>query len=662
MAAVVPVAAQVWDPTGNGQLSGTYYFREVLYPGSGDSYGDLSDAISVYGGITFSGNGSYSISTTGTGSSAVAQATLYDASAGQSAGFTSSGTYTVGAAGYGFINWTNSLLSVNYTIKILVSNGLVVGSSTDNSYGVNEVFIATPIASPALTSAAFNGSYSLAYFNPLGHPTSSSEPPIFAGYDALVQLSANGGGAIGTASVTGYIGTAGSKPFTTSETGVKYTFSGGAGVVTFPGGSCTSNSNPPVCGVEYLYFSPDQNFVFGGSPTNADMIFGVRTGSAPSFGGLYYQAGLDLDESQISSAGYANLDSYYGALSALSDGNIVSHQRLLDASSTPYDYTAADYYSGGGTYTDMDTDVQYIMGNGGVRIGYGLGPYLGITVAVPGPTLTPSAGVYLSPVGVVNAASSAPFTASIARGEFITLYGSNLSSKTQTASGAPFPATLNGVQVLINNVAAPLYYVSPGQVSAIVPYETDPTSGIAQIQVVNGTSRSNAVTTYVGLTAPGVFTNPAGGLGYAAALHANYSLVTPNSPAQVGETISVFVTGLGDVFPGVSDGTAGAASPLSTTSNTIGVNIDGVAGDVSFSGLAPGFVGLYQINVTIPSVPDTGDVAFDVSGPDSYTSEAAITIAGGGAVRPKTEEQIAPAKTHRLPRPRAAVRPDLAPQ
>ncbi len=217
----------------------------------------------------------------------------------------------------------------------------------------------------------------------------------------------------------------------------------------------------------------------------------------------------------------------------------------------------------------MDTDVQYVMGNGGVRIGYGLGPFLGINVAVPGPTLNPSAGVYLSPVGVVNAASSAPFTASIARGELITLYGSNLSSKTQTASGAPFPPTLNGVQVLINNVAAPLYYVSPGQVSAIVPYETDPTSGIAQVQVVNGTSRSNAVTTYVGLTAPGVFTNPAGGLGYAAALHANYSLVSPSSPAQVGETISVFVTGLGDVFPGVSDGTAGAANPLSTTSGTI---------------------------------------------------------------------------------------------
>ncbi len=47
MAAVVPVAAQVWDPTGNNQLSGTYYFREVLYPGAGDGYGDLSDAVSV---------------------------------------------------------------------------------------------------------------------------------------------------------------------------------------------------------------------------------------------------------------------------------------------------------------------------------------------------------------------------------------------------------------------------------------------------------------------------------------------------------------------------------------------------------------------------------------------------------------------------------------
>jgi uncharacterized protein (TIGR03437 family) len=597
-------SAQAWDPTGNSQLNGNYYFREVIYA-VGDQAGDVTDGVAVYGGITFNGNGTYSISTS--------QGVLYDGSSGQVTSFSASGKYTIGANGHGFINWSIPALSVSYTIKILVSGGMLVGSATDTSYGINEMFIAAPIASPNLTASAFNGSYSLAY---MSIPVNNY---IYDAYDSLITLSASGAGTIGTASVNGFIGSGGTSAFNVSESNVKYTFSGGAAVVTFPTGN-----NLPVVGQEYLYFSPDQNFVFGGSPINADMIVGVRTGSAPSMGGLYYQAGLDVDESTLS-AGYASPDSYYGSFSAGS-GVIVNHQRLLSPlqASTAYDYTFADNYSNGSTYTDTGTAFKYIIGNGGVRIGYGQGPYLGINVAIPAPTFTPS-GVFLSPVGVVNAASSSPFTAGIARGELITLYGSNLAASTTVASALPFPPTLAGVQVLINNVPAPIYVVSPGQISAIVPSAT--TSAIAQIQVVNNGVKSNVVTTYVNLTAPGVFTNPNGGLGYAAALHANFSLVGPKSPAVVGETISVFVTGLGDVFPSVLDGTAGPSSPLSTATNTIMAFVDGLAATTTYVGLAPGLAGLYQINLTIPSGVTSGDVALDISGPDAYSSEAALSVA-----------------------------------
>ena len=88
-------------------------------------------------------------------------------------------------------------------------------------------------------------------------------------------------------------------------------------------------------------------------------------------------------------------------------------------------------------------------------------------------------GVYLSPVGVVNAASSAPFTAQVAPGEFLTLYGSGLAPTTASAS-LPFPKLFNGVQVLINSLAAPIYYVSPTQISVVVPYLRSPNS-VAQI-------------------------------------------------------------------------------------------------------------------------------------------------------------------------------------
>jgi len=603
MVAALPVCAQAWDPTGNSQLNGNYYFREVVYA-VGDQSGDVTDGFAIYGGMTFNGNGTFSISAT--------QGVMYDGYYGQVSSFSINGTYTIGANGHGFINWSVPSVSVKYTIKVLVSGGMIVGSATDTTLGINEVFMAAPIAATPLTASAFNGSYSLAYMSiPInGYITSA--------YDSLIQLSANGAGGIGTASVNGYVGSGGSTPFNVSESNVKYAFSGGAAVVTFPTGN-----NLPVVGQEYLYFSPDLNYVFGGSPTNTDLIVGVRTGSAPNLGGLYYQAGLDVDESTVAS-GYASPDSYYGSFSA-ANGVIVDHQRLLSPinSSGAYDYMFADDYSNGATYTDS-YGIKYVMGNGGVRVGYGLGPYLGINVAIPAPTFNPT-GVFLSPVGVVNAASSAPFTAGIARGELITLYGANLAASTTVASALPFPTTLNGVQVLVNNVAAPVYVVSPGQVSAIVPYAT--TAAIAQIQVVNNGAKSNAVTMYVNQTAPGVFTNPAGGLGYAAALHADYSLVGPKSPAVVGETISIFVTGLGDVFPGVADGTAGPSSPLSVASNTITAYVDTVQATVTYQGLAPGLAGLYQINLTIPSGVTAGDVALDISGPDAYSSEAALSVA-----------------------------------
>ena len=218
--------------------------------------------------------------------------------------------------------------------------------------------------------------------------------------------------------------------------------------------------------------------------------------------------------------------------------------------------------------------MRYVVGAGGVRIGSGIGPYLGINVALPAPSFSGS-GVFLNPAGIVNAASSAPFTAGIAPGDFITLYGANLAPGTATAYTVPFPTTagLDGVQVTVNGLPAPVQFVSPGQISAIVPYAVG--SSIARIQVNNNGVLSNAVTTFVNLTAPGVFTVPPGGVGYGAVLHGDYSLVTAQSPAQVGETVAVYLTGLGTTNPVIPDGSAGPAS--SQTNNTIAVYIGGVA-------------------------------------------------------------------------------------
>jgi uncharacterized protein (TIGR03437 family) len=177
--------------------------------------------------------------------------------------------------------------------------------------------------------------------------------------------------------------------------------------------------------------------------------------------------------------------------------------------------------------------------------------------------------------------------------------------------------------VTVNGRAAPIYFVSPTQISLIVPNAT--TEAFATFQVINGTP-SNKVTMYVTPTAPGVYTLTQNGVGQAAALHADYSLVTPDNPAKVGETLQLFVTGLGAVTPAVADGTAAPSSSLSIVNADVAVFVDSQQAQVTFKGLAPGFVALYQVNFVVPAGVSSGQVYVDVSTPDAYTSEAKLYV------------------------------------
>lgn len=615
VAAAVPAFAQTptWDTSGNGLLKGTYYFRQVYYE-IGYNDGSLYDAAVAYGTVTFDGAGKYGMT-----------ASLLDAQSGFPQNVTRSGTYSIAASGYGFLS--SPFFNGDTIYGLVNSQGIFIGSATESASGYNDLFIAAQTTTPTATAAAFKGNYSLAYMD-----LSGGSPQNTLG--AMVQMSPNGATNLGTIAVTGYVGGANSK-YTQSQTGT-YGASNGAMVLNIVG-----NSQNFFAGQYYLYPSPDGNFVFGGSPNGFDMFVGVRAPSGtPTFSGLYYQAGMDQDESQLVSSGYAILDTYYGSLNA-SAGAIVGHQRLLELLATggSYDFTYGDSYtlSSSGTYSNGAT--SFVVGAGGIRIAGGIWPYLGINVAVPAPSFTPG-GVYLNPTGIVNAASSAPFTARVAPGELLTLYGSNLASGFAIAQQAPFTTSLNNVQVMVNGVAAPIYYVSATQLSVIVPYGV--TGTIAQFQVNNNGTLSNIVTMPVGTTAPGVFTVPAGGLGYGAILHSDYSLVTTKNPAQIGETVQVYLTGLGAVSPAISDGAAGPTGTLSVTpANAISADISGTQATVQYSGLAPGLAGLYQVNVTIPSGLTAGDNSLDIAGPDSYTTEVTIPIGSGSSGTSETAASTA---------------------
>lgn len=201
--------------------------------------------------------------------------------------------------------------------------------------------------------------------------------------------------------------------------------------------------------------------------------------------------------------------------------------------------------------------------------------------------------------GIVNGASFAANTA-VGPGGILSLFGTKLAASAASATSLPLPRILNGVKVTVNgSVDAPLFYVSPTQINFQMPVEVTGTS--ASVVVTNGGISGPAATVALTPEAPGIFTVATSGSGQAAALNADSTPNSASNPAAGGTTVSLFASGLGVTNPPFVTGQTGATSePLNRTVQTPTVNINGVPGTIGFSGLAPGFVGLYQVNVTVP--------------------------------------------------------------
>jgi uncharacterized protein (TIGR03437 family) len=214
--------------------------------------------------------------------------------------------------------------------------------------------------------------------------------------------------------------------------------------------------------------------------------------------------------------------------------------------------------------------------------------------------------------GVVNGAS---YTAPVSPGAIASLFGSNLATSTVVAA-SPLPTALAGVTVKINGLAAPLYFVSPAQINFQVPWEL---LGQAQGSVTVTLNAATSSTQTVNLApSPGLFSVNSQGTGQGAILVANSDFVAApegsvpgrtTRPAKRGEFVSIFCSGLGDVTNRPASGAPPSSGVLSTTTVTPIVSIGGVPAMVVFSGLAPGFVGLYQVNVQVPdTTPSTNAV------------------------------------------------------
>jgi uncharacterized protein (TIGR03437 family) len=674
--------AQTYDTSGNGQLSGNYRFRQLAVT-NWDDNGNPTEITAVYGVITFDGKGDYTLTGTyvdNTVSNGGPQAISVNSS---SMGITG---YVVGASGAGWI--ANPLYPTDSGSLIYgsLAQGVFIGSATESEY-LNDQFIAVPAGTPP-TNASFTSKYWIGVEDFTG-------ASYVALKNALFEITPNGSGSLGTINFTGQAYNQSSTPILSqTTTGAIYNFnSDGSATLTFPNPSGVSSANALVTGTRTIFESADGNFILGYNQAGYDMIFGVRavTSAAPAVPphNLYFWSALeDLPAN-------GGVDSYYGSLLSYGDstGDAVEHQRLSIFGIYPFDYGTDDgfalntngtsgplpgvsYPSGycasvNGTTICPDADGAYIYAFGdnlNAFVAIGTQGYFSLVASAAANPAPSTSAVYLSPIGIINAASYAPITASLAPGETISLFGTNLSNVTMSPPAGPAPTILGNTQVVINGVAAPLYYVSPGQINAVVPFEVS-SAALATIQVINSGTNSNAVgNMYIADSAPGIFTQTTNGIGLAAATHANYTLITPSSPAMPGETILVFLTGLGAVSPAISDGALGPTNPLSEstlwTSNLMGVDFnDYVNGyyeqtaTIQYAGLAPGLLG-YQLNVTIPSSDvgpaPNGGVYLEIGTDEADNNQAQIPIGDpSGSVRPAAR---APRTPHHSARSGAAAR------
>lgn len=207
---------------------------------------------------------------------------------------------------------------------------------------------------------------------------------------------------------------------------------------------------------------------------------------------------------------------------------------------------------------------------------------------------TGAAALLITAQGVVGAADF--LGGGVSPGQIITIFGNGVGPATgvtaelDPATGG-LPTTLAGVRVLFDGEAAPLFFTNSGQINCQVPYEAAGRS-VVRIRVEFGDGVSPEVQVPVRQSKPGVFR---------AILNQDGSVNTPDNPAERGEVVVLFVTGQGVTQPPAVTGQPGPlAAPFPVPVLAVKATVDGRDAERLFAGLAPGFVGLLQINLRVP--------------------------------------------------------------
>ena len=231
--------------------------------------------------------------------------------------------------------------------------------------------------------------------------------------------------------------------------------------------------------------------------------------------------------------------------------------------------------------------------------------------------------------GVVNAASFVG--GGVVLGEIVSILGSDLGprqgvSAVMDPQSARLPISVSEVVVYMSGIAAPLFFVRHDQINSQVPYELAGQE-VIELEVEYKGLRSQKVLLRVLEARPGIFAVVTGA-GQAAALNEDNTVNSSSNPARIGSVVQLFLTGGGTVSPAVSSGQAAPTSvPFPAPQRPVSASIGGVRAAVQFAGLAPGTVGVLQVNLVAPTgffPRDNVPVIVTVGGAQSPTN---VTIA-----------------------------------
>ena len=247
---------------------------------------------------------------------------------------------------------------------------------------------------------------------------------------------------------------------------------------------------------------------------------------------------------------------------------------------------------------------------------------------------------FLKPGVVVNAATY-QVGVPVGQGSLAVLFGTALAANPVTSSTPPWQGALENRQITIDDqTISPIYYISATQANFQIPSNAALGTQRVALRVGDTGELVAGGNLLIAAASPGLFTTNQGGSGQAAVVNQDNTVNSPSNPAPVGSTVTLYGTGQGPVSPAVQDGAGAGTAPLSYTvavptsnSNTclnsqpsMCVAVGSNFANVQYSGLAPGYVGLWQINVTIPQGTPAGS-AVPVRVVIDSTSSNLVTIA-----------------------------------